>query len=67
MYSFPLFAIHLQLLEKSIAVAPNDDFTKYLNLGQLLQGQQAVDCFDKGIQLMIQERENLLKKGVSNL
>jgi len=46
-----------QLLNKSIQLSPNDNFSKYLNLAQHLEGKEALDCTDKGIQLMIRQNQ----------
>lgn len=38
-------------------VCPNEGYSKYMYLGQLFEGAQAVECFQKGIQLMLKEKE----------
>lgn len=48
-----------QLLVKSIQLAPNDNWVKYMSLGQILQGGEAVQCYHKGIQLMTEHKRKL--------
>ena len=38
-------------------MCPNEGYSKYMNLGQLFEGSQAVECFQKGIELMMKEKE----------
>eukprot|EP00698_Gefionella_okellyi_P012807 TRINITY_DN3473_c0_g1_i2.p1 TRINITY_DN3473_c0_g1~~TRINITY_DN3473_c0_g1_i2.p1 ORF type:complete len:301 (+),score=86.77 TRINITY_DN3473_c0_g1_i2:212-1114(+) len=40
------------LYNQSIALAPNENFTKYLNIALLLEGTEAVRAFSYGIQLI---------------
>ena len=40
-----------------MTVCPDQGYTKYMNLGQLFEGAQAVECFQKGIELMMKEKE----------
>jgi len=46
-----------KLLETSMKIAPDDNFAKYMHMGQLLEGKDSIQYFNKGIQLMIQEKE----------
>lgn len=34
------------------SVAPNRGYSKYMNMGQLMEGMEAVQCFEKGVQIM---------------
>ncbi|KAL9968141.1 hypothetical protein ACROYT_G026475 [Oculina patagonica] len=44
--------------ETAVKISPEEGYSKYMNLGQLLDGQEAVAAFNKGIQLMIASRDN---------
>lgn len=46
-----------QCLGRAVEVCPDKGHSKYMYLGQLFQGAQAVECFHKGIQLMLKENE----------
>jgi len=48
-----------KLLERSIQLAPNENFDKYMNYGQLLQGKQAIESFKKGVTLMLEEKKKI--------
>lgn len=39
-------------------ISPDQGYSKFMNLGQLLEGQEAVAAFNKGIQLMIASKDN---------
>lgn len=39
--------------ETAVKLSPDEGFSKYMNLGQLLEGQEAVAAYNKGIQLMM--------------
>lgn len=47
------------LIERSIELKPNEGFSKYMNLGQILVGHDAVAAIRKGIELI---RKELLSK-----
>ena len=47
----------LQCFGRAVTVCPNEGYSKYMNLGQLFEGSQAVECFQKGIELMMKEKE----------
>jgi hypothetical protein len=49
---------------RSIELAPNENFTKYMNLGQILQGKEALAAYTKGLELMTNERQRLSNFGV---
>jgi len=55
-----------ELFNKSIAIAPNIP-SKYMNLGQLLEGEQAIANFRKGIALMLEYRQKLSQKKSSTI
>ncbi|XP_077866417.1 uncharacterized protein LOC102807988 [Saccoglossus kowalevskii] len=42
---------------RAVAVQPNEGHSKYMYLGQICEGQQAVECFQKGIELMLKGKE----------
>lgn len=53
--------------ENAVRISPDEGFSKYMNLGQLLDGQEAVIAFNKGIQLMIASRDSeTLQAAASN-
>jgi len=53
--------------ENAVRISPDEGYSKYMNLGQLLDGQEAVTAFNKGIQLMIASRDNeTLQAAASN-
>jgi hypothetical protein len=49
----------VQLLSRSVELAPNEGFSKYMNLGQLLEAEEAVQCFETGIKHMLAHRATL--------
>ena len=42
-----------QYFRHSIGISPDSGHSKYMYLGQMLQGQEAVESFKKGIELMV--------------
>ncbi|XP_058940486.2 uncharacterized protein [Pocillopora verrucosa] len=44
--------------ENAVRISPDQGYSKFMNLGQLLEGQEAVAAFNKGIQLMIASKDN---------
>ena len=40
---------------RAVTVCPDEGFSKYMYLGQLMEGQQAIECFQKGVELMTEE------------
>jgi hypothetical protein len=44
----------LQELQKAVALSPDIGFEKYMYLGQLLQGEEAVAATQKGVELLQQ-------------
>lgn len=44
----------VQELQKSVVVAPDEGYEKYMYLGQLLQGPEALAATQKGIELLQQ-------------
>ena len=52
------FFNNLKCFENAVKISPEEGFSKYMNLGQLLEGQGAVAAFNKGIQLMIASRDD---------
>jgi len=55
-----------ELFTRSIAIAP-DVASKYMNLGQLLEGEEAITNFRKGIGLMLVNKQKLSKKKNSTI
>ncbi|KAG0742369.1 hypothetical protein G6F57_005762 [Rhizopus arrhizus] len=49
---------HNHLLQ-SIEVAPNEGYSKYMYLGQMLTEKQAIEAFQKGVELMMIERKKI--------
>ena len=47
----------VQCLGRAVEVQPDEGFSKYMTLGQLFEGLNAVQCFQKGIELMLKEKE----------
>ncbi|KAK7009586.1 TPR repeat-containing protein [Biomphalaria glabrata] len=44
-------------LGRAIELCPHSGFTKYMMMGQLLEGSSAVECYQKGIEIMLKEKE----------
>lgn len=42
-----------QYFQRAVGISPDCGHSKYMYLGQLLQGKEAVESFQKGIKLMI--------------
>jgi hypothetical protein len=51
------FFNHQKCLKHAIDIEPNNGFSKYMTLGEVLEGEQAVECLKKGIEIMINEKE----------
>ena len=51
-------------LRHAIDIEPNDGFSKYMTLGELLEGEQAVECLKKGIEIMINKKQTHEKENV---
>jgi tetratricopeptide (TPR) repeat protein len=45
------------IYEKLIALSPNEGFSKYMCLGQLSTGTEAINFYKKGLELMTSEYE----------
>lgn len=52
---------------RAITVCPEEGFSKYMYMGQLHEGLESVQFFQKGVELMIKERDGKMKedKGAS--
>ncbi|KAK3090898.1 hypothetical protein FSP39_015577 [Pinctada imbricata] len=46
-----------QCFGRAVEVSQDVGYSKYMTLGQLMEGSHAVQCFQKGIELMVAERE----------
>ncbi|BFY97480.1 hypothetical protein BsWGS_00520 [Bradybaena similaris] len=44
-------------LGRAVEICPDSGFSKYMTLGQLLEGATAVQCYQKGIDLMVKEKQ----------
>ncbi|GFO37931.1 upf0661 tpr repeat-containing protein c16d10.01c, partial [Plakobranchus ocellatus] len=44
-------------LGRAVEVCPESGFSKYMTLGQLMEGSTAVQCYLKGVDLMLSEKE----------
>ncbi|GAA5813522.1 hypothetical protein MFLAVUS_007000 [Mucor flavus] len=53
------FELARQHLLESIKLEPNASYSKYMYLGQLSVEKEAIDNFQKGVDLMVKERNNL--------
>ncbi|XP_060595383.1 uncharacterized protein LOC132749586 [Ruditapes philippinarum] len=54
-----------QCFGRAVVVSPNEGYSKYLNLGQLFEGAQSIECYQKGIELMVAEKEKKEAKEVA--
>jgi tetratricopeptide (TPR) repeat protein len=51
-----------QCFEKSVQIAPNESGTKWMFLGQLLGGKQALQSYERGIQLLEKELDSTMEQ-----
>jgi tetratricopeptide (TPR) repeat protein len=51
-----------QCFEKSVQIAPNESVTKWMFLGQLLGGKQALQSYERGIQLLEKELDSTMEQ-----
>ena len=51
------------LLVQSIQLSPDEGFSKYMTLGQLSSGREALGFFEKGIELLIRKHGRLQNAG----
>ncbi|KAL3868147.1 hypothetical protein ACJMK2_040981 [Sinanodonta woodiana] len=42
---------------RAVEMCPEQGYSKYMNLGQLLEGEHSVQCYQKGIELMVKEKQ----------
>ena len=47
----------MQCFGRAVEVKPDAGHSKYMYLGQLFEGAEAIQFFQKGIELMVKERE----------
>ena len=47
---------------RSITVAPDTGYSKYLSLAQLMDGEEALSLYNKGIQLILKEQQTGISK-----
>jgi len=60
----------LEVFKRSCNLSPDVGFAKWMNMGQLLAGHDALKCYQKGINLMLQESKetgnDLLAREISS-
>ena len=44
---------NIKCFANAVRLSPEEGYSKYMNLGQLVEGQEAVSAYNKGIQLML--------------
>lgn len=49
------------IFTKSVSLQPNYGFQKYMYLGQISQGKEAFDYFKKGIQILLNMKNNFVR------
>lgn len=54
------------MLLKSAKLAPEENHAKYMQLGQLAEGKEAIEYYKRGIQVLISEHQSLQKHKVLN-
>ncbi|XP_041367293.1 probable assembly chaperone of rpl4 [Gigantopelta aegis] len=54
-----------QCFGRAVEVSPDSGYAKYMCLGQLFEGVQAVECYQKGIQLMVKEKQEQQAQEIS--
>ena len=45
-----------QCFGRAIELNPDEGHSKYMNMGQLLGGAEAIECFSRGLALMVKEQ-----------
>ncbi|XP_068716062.1 uncharacterized protein [Montipora foliosa] len=55
-----------ECFENAVNISPEDGYSKYMNLGQLLVGQESVNAYSKGIQLMLSNKDDTQEAASSN-
>ncbi|XP_046846329.1 probable assembly chaperone of rpl4 [Xenia sp. Carnegie-2017] len=53
-------------LKRAVEIEPDKGFSKYMTLGELLEGQHAVEYLKKGVELMINEKKCFEKEDTDN-
>ena len=53
-----VFSLTTECFENAVNISPEDGYSKYMNLGQLLVGQESVNAYSKGIQLMLSNKDD---------
>eukprot|EP01112_Ceratiomyxa_fruticulosa_P021907 TRINITY_DN7869_c0_g1_i6.p1 TRINITY_DN7869_c0_g1~~TRINITY_DN7869_c0_g1_i6.p1 ORF type:complete len:303 (-),score=59.68 TRINITY_DN7869_c0_g1_i6:410-1318(-) len=48
-----------EAFKKSIQISPEENHAKYMNMGQLVGGEEAIACYKKGISIISQKLTNL--------
>ena len=59
--------INNQCVRHAIDIEQEKGYSKYMMLGQLLEGEEAVECFKKGIEVMIKEKQLIEKVFITKL
>ena len=52
---------------RAVTVCPDEGFSKYMYLGQLMEGLQAIECFQKGVELMTEELQKSQVSSASDI
>ncbi|KAK3741305.1 hypothetical protein RRG08_034350 [Elysia crispata] len=52
-------------LGRAVQVCPEIGFSKYMTLGQLMEGATAVQCYQKGVEMMLAEKEKKQEEEVA--
>ncbi|XP_072041927.1 uncharacterized protein [Amphiura filiformis] len=48
---------------RAVTVCPDEGFSKYMYLGQLMEGKKAIECFQKGVEIMTKELHKSQSEG----
>ncbi|KAI0239735.1 putative RNA-directed DNA polymerase from transposon BS [Lamellibrachia satsuma] len=50
---------------RAIEVDPESGYSKYMNMGQLMGGAEAIKCFSRGLELMLNEQQQQTQEHIS--
>lgn len=65
LHGFKILNVLLHCFNKAIEIEPNAGFAKYMYLGQLSEGLEAVKQYEKGVHIMEEERDKHNKMQVN--